>query len=264
MNAEGYRLLIPQYLAGQLDAAERSSFEEKLAESAELRAELEDLRSPWDALGLLPQEQPSAALRARFYQRLNTLQKEERAGSRKSIFAWPRTNPAWQLAAAAVVFAGGILLGRSTVTPGVSHDEVAQLHGEIQNMRQMVALSLLDRQSATARLEGVSWGARVDQPDGAISSALLRALNHDPNVNVRLSSVDALQKFSSDPSIRKAMIDSIAVQDSPLVQISLIDALVQMGDESALPEIRKLRGNSQTNPSVRQRAAWAIQRLQIQ
>jgi hypothetical protein len=138
------------------------------------------------------------------------------------------------------------------------------LRGEVQNMRQMIALSLMDRQSANSRLEGVSWGARVDRPDVEISTALLTALNHDPNVNVRLSSVDALQKFTGDPAMRRALAESIPVQESPLVQIALIDSLVQLRDASVAQELRQIARDAQVDKNVRQRAQWGMQKLGIQ
>jgi HEAT repeat protein len=100
--------------------------------------------------------------------------------------------------------------------------------------------------------------------DRNVSSALLAALNHDPNVNVRLSAVDALEKFASDASIRAALVDSIAVQESPLVQISLIDALVQIADRDSAPELRRIAADEQVNSNVRGRARWALKNFGLQ
>jgi HEAT repeat protein len=95
-----------------------------------------------------------------------------------------------------------------------------------------------------------------------VSTALLTALNHDANVNVRLSSVDALEGLAGDPAIRSALVDSIPTQESPLVQIALIDALVQIHDTAASVELVKISRDPAYNPNVRQRAGWGIQKLQ--
>ena len=60
-------------------------------------------------------------------------------------------------------------------------------------MRQMVALSLMQEQSASERLRGVSWAMPRAVDDTEVLSALLTTVNQDPNVNVRLAAVDALR-----------------------------------------------------------------------
>jgi HEAT repeat protein len=80
-------------------------------------------------------------------------------------------------------------------------------------------------------------------------------------VNVRLSSVDALEKFNKNATVTQSLIDSIQRQDSPLVQIALIDALVRIRDHAAAEELKKLKTDTKANPSVRKRAQWGLQKL---
>ncbi len=263
MNLDECRLLIPQYFSGDLDAAQISDFEQQLETSAELRAEVAELRPIWDALEFLPLERPSPALRARFYQRLHALTATVTEASRPPRKARWVLAPFQQIALSVLLLLLGLFIGHA-LDRSQSSEDVAQLRGEIRAMRQTVALSLLEGQSAEARLQGVSWGSRVDHPDRDVQTALLTALNHDANVNVRLSSVDALTKFASDPAIRRALLDSIATQESPLIQIALIDALVQVRDAAVIPELRRLALDPQFNPNVRERARWGVQKLAIQ
>ncbi len=51
MTSEECRLLIPQYLSGQLTALERQLFEQQLEVDHELRLEVEELSSLWEGLG---------------------------------------------------------------------------------------------------------------------------------------------------------------------------------------------------------------------
>lgn len=255
-----YQEMIPQYLAGQMTPAEKAAFEAQLIGNPTLRTEVEQLREFWEALDALPKEQPSAAMRARFYQKLMAATKTPQPSAPSWFSKW-NLRPIQQYGLALVLFTMGIFVGHAVDSSHVSQ-QIAQLHEEVRNMRQTVALSLLDRQSANARLEGVSWGTRVERPDHEVSTALLTALNHDVNVNVRLSSVDALQTLAGDTAIRGALVDSIPTQESPLVQIALIDALVQIHDTAVTGELEKISRNAQYNPNVRQRALWGIQKLQ--
>jgi hypothetical protein len=259
MTPDEYRLSIPQYLAGQLPQAERHLFEEQLAASPELRVETEELRALWEGLALLPEEQPSPAMRARFYQKLNALDRPYGLPAVKR-FGW-NLGPLLQLALGLLIFAVGIYVGRLRFDDRKDAGEIAQMTAQVQNLREMVALSLLERQSATSRLEGVSWSSRVARPNEQLLSALLSALNRDSNVNVRLSSLDALERFAKNPEVSQALVDSIRRQDSPLVQIALIDSLVQIRNRAAATEFEKLTTDADVNPAVRQRARWGLQKL---
>ena len=77
-----------------------------------------------------------------------------------------------------------------------SLSEIAAMRNEMRELREMVSLSLMQQQSASERLKGVSWTSQIDQPGGELVLALLDALMHDPNVNVRLATIDALERFA--------------------------------------------------------------------
>lgn len=216
--------------------------------------EAENLRVIWKDLGLLPSPQPSAALRAHFYQRLNAIGKPARTPHQ----AWKR---ALQIGAACALFLIGLAVGRFNSQRSMPPPEIAQLQTQVEGLRQTVALSLMEKPSASSRLQGVEWSGQVDRPDQELLSALLTTLNHDQNINVRLASLDALEKFTSDANVRKALEQSIPTQQSPLLQIALIDALVHIRDNSAAGELKKLSGDNAINAAVRQRAQWAIEKL---
>lgn len=259
MTSEEIRSLIPQYLSGQLTPSEKDLFEEQLSQNSELRSETEELRTLWNQLGVLNEEQPSMALRARFYQRLNAIQRHRNIPV-KGESSW-RLKIWQQIAVALGVFLLGLFAGRANFE---RPSEVSKLRTEVQSLHETVALSLLDRQSAASRLEGVVWSSRVQQPDRELLSALITALNRDPNTNVRLAALDALEKFGSDGTVRKALVDSLPVQNSPLVQIALIDALVHLRNTEAAQPLRKLSGNATVNVAVRQRAEWGLEKLNYQ
>jgi HEAT repeat protein len=127
----------------------------------------------------------------------------------------------------------------------------------------LVTLSLLQQDSPSSRLRGVTYSYQMTGPDPQVEQELLHTVNHDSNVNVRLSAVEAIaSKFSRSPEVRRALVDSIAVQDSPLVQVAIIDLLVQLNDKDAVPALRKLADDKDADESVRQRAVTALQKLE--
>jgi anti-sigma-K factor RskA len=264
MTSEESRYLIPAYLSGGLTAEEKRIFEEQLTTDGELRRELAELQGVWKDLADMDEEQPSPFLRARFYRRLNEVSNRE-AKLAQGGFAWWKPGLAGlvrQALVAVALFALGLFVGREKGNHPTA-DQMAQLHNQVQELRQTVALSLMDRQSATSRLEGVSWSMQVDQLDPELRNALVQALNHDPNTNVRLASLDALEKFTRDKDVRQALVNSIRQQDSPLVQIALIDSLVHIQDRGAAGELRKLTEEKGLNAAVQQRARWGLEKLSL-
>lgn len=129
-------------------------------------------------------------------------------------------------------------------------------------MRQLVALSLLQQQSASERLRGVSWAYRAEPSDSEVLRALLDRVNGDSNVNVRLAAVDALHAFGSSVAARKAVLGSLEKQDAPLVQVAIVDLLVDLNEREAEPALQRMVQNVSTDAGVRQRAQWALEKLQ--
>ena len=99
---------------------------------------------------------------------------------------------------------------------------------ETEEVREKLVLTLLEQPSANKRLQGVNEVAKMDGATDRITNALFVTLNNDSNVNVRLASVELLSKYVANPNVRMGLIQSIAQQDSPIVQIALADLMVAL------------------------------------
>jgi hypothetical protein len=255
MTCEEARKLFVDEWRGMLTDAAHADLNAHVAICERCASESAGLARVWSALGHLPELEPSGDMRMRFYDNLRGLRLKE---SERSARSWWR-HPAFAVACSMASLIVGVLVG-GLVTHQSS--DVAQLRGELSNMRQLVTLSLLQQQSAGDRLRGVNWSYRVEQSDTEVLAALLTTVNHDPNVNVRLAAVDALHKFSDSPVARKGLIQALAKQTSPLVQIAILDQVVDLHERTAAPAVRFLLGTQDLNPDVRQRADWALKQLQ--
>jgi len=158
---------------------------------------------------------------------------------------------------------GGHYLARPRTANAPTTPETAQLQQQIENLRQTVALSMLQDQSSSSRIRGVTYASQVQQPDQQIDQALLYTLNHDANVNVRLHAVDVLENLAVRPEIQRALVDSLPLQDSPLVDVALIDVLTEVHDKAAIPALRQLAQDPKADDSVRQRAAAGVRKLEV-
>jgi HEAT repeat protein len=169
-----------------------------------------------------------------------------------------------QLAAAAVLLVLGVAVGRAgRPAPANAVDEIASVRSELREMRQMVTLTLMQQQSASDRLKGVSWSSTLERPGNEVVSALLDTLLHDPNVNVRLASIDALARFADEQQVRQGAVDALQSAGSPMVQIALIDFVVGVRETGSIETLKKLAADPSLNETVRVRASQGLDRLGV-
>jgi HEAT repeat protein len=53
------------------------------------------------------------------------------------------------------------------------------------------------------------------------------------------------------------------LQDSPLVDVALIDVLTEVNDKAAIPALRQLAQDPKADVAVRQRAAAGLKKLEV-
>lgn len=267
MNCEQVKAEFPDYLAKSLGQEGSAAIQSHLAICGACHQELETLESVWSRLGVLKDAQPSSQVRARFYAMLEEHQLELRSQPNSRVTfgdwveGWWPARPMWQFALGLLLLAVGVGLGRSSLEKPKQDREIARLRDEVGGLRELLTLSLLQQQSASERLRGVSWSSQVQQPEEPVLSALLQTLNSDPNVNVRLAALDALQKFANIGGVRQGLLQALEKQKSPLVQITLIDWLVESKERQAVDVLTRISDEPQVQPKVRERARWGLRQL---
>ncbi len=264
MTCEQARALVAESLNSEHDPAVSFELEAHILDCPVCSMELGEVRCLWKNLELLPDAQPGPEVRPRFYQMLEAYQQGriEAQREKRSWFAWWPQQPGWQMGLSFALLAVGIFAGHMWTVRDQKTGDVAQLHNEVDTMRQLVTLSLLQQQSASDRLKGVNWSYRVEQSDTEVLSALLKTVNQDPNVNVRLAAVDALRNFGQSQVTRKALTQAIPKQTSPMVEIALIDLLVELKEKPSAPVLRAMLSKTDLDPNVRQRVDTALRELQ--
>lgn len=224
--------------------------------------EEESLRRFWEALDRLPEEQPGPAVRQRFYRMLD--EEAERAARKRPSRGWRemlaalmpqpvRLGVAWALPALVL----GVLLGTRVPGPEPS-GEMSELRQEVRSLSRMVTLSLLQQDSASERLKGVSYGRSAGPTDERVLSALLAAVTEDPNENVRLAAIDALAGVVERPGVQRTLVESLPRQESPMVQIALVDLLAEA--PGARPLLSRAADNPEIDPTVRDYLRRRIER----
>jgi hypothetical protein len=269
MRCEDVYAHLADYLAETLRPELAGEVATHLQTCGACAAEVDALDQTWEMLGALAPDRANAhAMRSRFAAFLDGYQARgaevESAHAAKSvvrIVGLTSARYALALAAAAALLVIGVAIGRETRRGAGVDPQIAQLGDEVRSLREMVALSLLQQPSPTERLKGVTWTGQIERPGNEVAAVLLETLMHDPNVNVRLATVDALKRFADREPVRQGTLEALPRQSSPLVQIALIDFVVEVNGGKAAEALRRLSGDPNVNDVVRARAAAILRKI---
>ena len=231
---------------------------EKLIEQGEIElTQLQSLFQLTEKIDQQPEPVPSLELDHRFYEMLA----KEKRKSRSFTFSFPDLKILFpRLALACTLLIAGFLSGYWFQQP-TSTSDVKQLTLQVESLKEMMMISLLEKESATERLKAVSLTQEIDGPSKKVTEALLKTLNADPNVNVRLAALDALQGYSNLPHVREGLVRSIATQQSPLVQMALAELMVAIQEKSSVNELKKVLDQKSTAKEVKEKIQKSIEVL---
>lgn len=256
MEQERIEELIVKYNEGQADPAEIKLIEQLIEEGKIELSQLRELHALEDQVIAMNSPEPSADLDDNFYQMLKTMKAKEKGFSWSTIFSWPEVAP--KLAFASVALVIGFLGGYLFFPSPSSNEQVSELKNEVLQMKEMMMLSLLEKESATERLKAVSLTSEMSSVSNKVTNALLQTLNNDENINVRLEALEALKPFVRDSKIRLELVRSIGKQDSPLVLAALAELMVELQEKSSVKELQKILKEGRTPPDVKKQIEESI------
>jgi anti-sigma factor RsiW len=268
MNSDHVVNELAAFLSGDLEEPAAQNVRAHLELCDSCRLEFRSMKGLWDALGSLPAEEPDDAVRVRFYEMLKRYETREfrniarvrpSMGSRLKRFFPAR--PVFQFALGLALLAAGIFAGYRMKGEPAADTELAQLHNEVRGISRLLTISLLQQESASERLRGVSWSYRTAEPDPEITAALLEALKYDPNMNVRLAALDALSRNPNQSGLRQDLIRSLPKQSSPLVQAAIVDLMIQFHEKGSIDVFKQMVRDPNLDPSVKRKIEQGIQEL---
>jgi hypothetical protein len=250
--------LVEKYNEGLADPAEVKIIEQ-LLESGEISlTQLQELSKLDAHLQYMETATPSLKLDDHFYAALAT---EKQKTKSTFSFGIPDFNFLFPRVALAVVllvmgFTAGYLL-----KPSEANKEVSVLTQEVSELKEMMMLSLLEKESASQRLKAVSLTSEMDQVSDKVTDALFVTLNQDENASVRLAALEALTGYVKDSNVRSRLIESIAKQDNPLVQVALAELMAAIQEKKSVNALKQLLENDKTPKEVKGKISESIEVL---
>ncbi len=249
-KCESLKEQLPQYLEGSLEPAEAKKFEDQMSHCPTILEEVESYRKLEKLLEEergIPVPESSDEL---FYDYL-----ENASSKKKEGFQW------WQMAAAVALLLVGGLIGANISFGGEDSEDIITLKEDVRQMKQMLVSAMLEEQSAMDRIKAVSYTEEMEQPDIDIINVLVNSLTTDKSPNVRLAAANALKKWDAVPLVRAELVKAMGFQRDPIVQITLINILINMGEKGAIKPFMKIVEDKSVEELVRKQAQIGIEVL---
>ncbi len=244
MNCDEVKINLPEYIDGKLDEATRELVEIHIESCSECKAQLREMKSFLTFMSSVPNPETPEGMKDEFEIMLAGLDIQEK----KKV----RLLPVWAKIAASVVLAlGTYWMGYKT---GTHKSEMLQneLTSEISAQKQQVLLASLREYTGPQKIEAVYNISNTQNINSELIDALVYTMNSDKNTNVRLAAITALSEMmNKNIRIKKELIKSLAIQENPLLQISLIQVLTENGVKEAKPQIESITNNEKTDESVK-------------
>jgi len=252
----------------ELSDAEKAEVNSHVANCSTCTEELNSIMTFWNITTALPEPEPSADMKSKFIHQLEAYKQERLA--KTNILDQLKENMARffsLLISPRIAYGLGMLVIGVVATAlffqqkKTGASEVEMLSSQVKEMREMLALSLLEHPSASERLRAVSYVNEIDTVDRRVKDALLTTLNNDENVNVRLTALETLSKMTGDPKVREGLIQSIAKQESPLVQSALADIMLSIQEKKSVRSFQQLLKKPETNEAIKTKIQATIHQL---
>jgi hypothetical protein len=257
MKCEEVEQKMIDYLDNNLDSGMRQEIEKHL-ETCERC--LDELNESQQILNLIAKDdivKPDDSLRINFYHMLhNEIKKGEEKSSiidHKHFTPWYNSS-VYRVAAGLALLICGTFIGlliRSGLNNSYASNELSQLHSEISDLKKATMFTMLKEESSSDRIQAVRYVEDLDKPDQNIIDALVKTLNTDKNVNVRMAAAYALSKFADQRMVCDSLVKSLSFQSDPILQVTLINILAERKEKSALKPIQEIIANRSTMKEVR-------------
>ncbi len=241
---------IIKLVMGHLDDRRAAQLRQALRSDIELR----DMHDQYDALTddveRLPLSEVPAEVPARFEQWLRS---QVEADQRHARRPWTLVRLAKYGVAASVLVLAGWFLGTYF---GSDHRDAL-----VQEGSKAALMQLISTESPTNRIKGINESYAIKKMDREVGEALIKLLINDESINVRLAAVDAMRQHSGERRIKDGLLRALESEQQPIVQISIINALVGMDETRAKATLENLIEKEDTPDFVKDEARLGLTRL---
>lgn len=271
MKCDNKNSRVLHWLNNELSEKDRLAFEAHLKDCAACQQELREAQAIFDKMEAVTVPVPSSNMETRFLDLLQSYKQSANKPSfwksvQETIRSQLSSQPGFRLAYSIILLVTGTIAGYFLFHQPVNNntqEQLSVLSNKVEDMRQTMILSLLDNPSPGERMRAISYAEEAGTVNEHVIEALFITLNEDPNVNVRLATLDALAGYGKNPQVRKKLVQSIPLQESPLVQAALADIMLRLREKASINSFKSLLGKQKISTPVKDKIEKTIQILEI-
>jgi HEAT repeats/Putative zinc-finger len=257
MKCEEVELKMIDYLDKNLEESVLQEIEKHLETCERCIDNLRDIQQVLNLISKDEMVKPDDSLRINFYHMLHSEINKIKSGknllTRKVQVPWYSHNQ-YRIAAGIALLVAGTFIGfllNGRLNNSYASNEVKQLRSEVSDLKKSAMFTMLENESSSDRIQAVSYADQLDKPDQNVVDVLVKTLNTDKNVNVRMAAAFALSRFADQQAVSDSLVKSLSLQDDPILQVTLINILAERKVKSALLPIQKIIANRRTLKEVR-------------
>lgn len=195
----------------------------------------DESKRAWQGLAHLSHLDPSATLRQRVLNDLHSHTVRKRPWWASILPAEP---PQWLGLTAAVL--AGLIIGHLIPAGDIDLDwRMAQMERQLDAVNEQLLMSRLNATAPGDRLAAVLQAAMLERRDPAIAAALVQRASIDTVPSVRSAAIEALGNEINQEQIATQLLAVLSENDSPIVQMAIVDLILRRGNEALLESLRQ-------------------------
>lgn len=265
MKEKEFKESILDYALGKLTNEKRVQFEQFLLENKQYQDEVNQFKAIYQVTVTSFIPEPSIEMDDNFHAFLAN-EIDANKASRSSYINFKKilsVNHLFEkLVYATMILLLGAFIGQSFMSDRSSfQDQYVALQkesAEVEAVRSQLVMALINQPSANKRLQGINESEKLDQVTEVVITALFKTLNNDQNINVRLAAIGSLSKYTQNPLVREGLVNSLAEQNSPMVQIALAELMVTIQEKSSVESMQKMLEQPGLNDAAKQKLKQSI------
>jgi hypothetical protein len=236
---------------------------EKKTEDRKEVKELDEMADLYQGINQIEVPEPSASMKEKFYQQVDNMENANNSSQPISaMFSFQESG--WiKLAAAVLLIIGGSVLGFIFNSNIYMKKQLADLSSEINNLRSSATIAVLSEQTASVKLEAIYNAAKSTNQHTELINALYNSMVSDENSNVRLAAAQALTHYLPNENVKSMLIESLELQDDPIVQISIINILSNIKQEETIKAIQSFINKENIDSEIKNYARDIIHNTSI-
>jgi hypothetical protein len=267
MKCEEVEESMIEFLDNSLEKDVRQEIEKHLETCERCLDELRDSQQIMQLMSKDEMVKPKDSLRINFYHMLHAEIKKTESRSevpiQSALIPWYNRSE-YRIAAGFALLICGVFLGvfiHAGIKNSYEAKELSLLHSEVNALKKTAMFTMLKGESSSDRIKAVNYADELTTPDENVIDVLVKTLNQDKNVNVRMAAAYALAKFADQPSVSDSLVKSLSNQNDPILQVTLINLLVERKEKSAIKPIQQIITDKSTLKEVKAVAEKGVKLL---